>query len=233
MQRNKVGIIGGLGYISTTEYYRKIIEKSMDYTKSNDYPELLITSLNMTDILDFIEREAYEQLAWYLYRCVQNLKKAGADFAIIASNTPHIVFDKLSRMSPIPLISIIDVTIDEITRCGYKNVLLTGTAFTMRNPFYRVKLISHGINCIVPDNAEIDAIHNIIFPELENGIVNEQKKADFIAVCEKYAARGAEAVILGCTELPLLLKDGDVSIPVINTMELHIEETVRKLYGYI
>jgi aspartate racemase len=187
----------------------------------------------MKDILDFIEREAYEQLTWYLYRCVQNLKKAGADFAIIASNTPHIVFDKLSRMSPIPLISIIDVTIDEITRCGYKNVLLTGTAFTMKNSFYKDSLESHGIKCTVPDNAEIDAIHNIIFQELENGIVNEQKKADFIAVCEKYAARGAEAVILGCTELPLLLKDGDVSIPVINTMELHIEETVRKLYGYI
>lgn len=233
MQRNKVGIIGGLGYISTAEYYRKIIEKSMDYTKSNDYPELLITSLNMTDILDFIEREAYEQLTWYLYRCVQTLKKAGADFAIIASNTPHIVFDKLSRMSPIPLISIIDVTIDAITRCGYKNVLLTGTAFTMRNPFYKIKLISHGINCTVPDNAEIDVIHNTIFPELENGIVNEQKKVDFIAICEKYAASGVEAVILGCTELPLLLKDGDISIPVINTMELHIEETVRKLYDYI
>lgn len=233
MQRNKVGIIGGLGYISTAEYYRKIIEKSMDYTKSSDYPELLITSLNMTDILDFIEREAYEQLTWYLYRCVQNLKKAGADFAVIASNTPHIVFDKLSRMSPIPLISIIDVTIDAITRCGYKNVLLTGTAFTMRNPFYKIKLISHGINCTVPDNAEIDVIHNTIFPELENGIVNEQKKADFIAICEKYAASGVEAVILGCTELPLLLKDGDISIPVINTMELHIEETVRKLYDYI
>lgn len=233
MQRNKVGIIGGLGYISTAEYYRKIIEKSMDYTKSNDYPELLITSLNMTDILDFIEREAYEQLAWYLYRCVQNLKKAGADFAIIASNTPHIVFDKLSRMSPIPLISIIDVTIDEITRCGYKNVLLTGTAFTMKNSFYKDSLESHGIKCTVPDNAEIDAIHNTIFPELENGIVNEQKKADFIVICEKYAASGVEAVILGCTELPLLLKDGDISIPVINTMELHIEETVRKLYDYI
>lgn len=233
MQRNKVGIIGGLGYISTAEYYRKIIEKSMDYTKSSDYPELLITSLNMTDILDFIEREAYEQLTWYLYRCVQNLKKAGADFAVIASNTPHIVFDKLSRMSPIPLISIVDVTIDAITRCGYKNVLLTGTAFTMKNSFYKDSLESHGIKCTVPDNAEIDVIHNTIFPELENGIVNEQKKADFIAVCEKYAARGAEAVILGCTELPLLLKDGDISIPVINTMELHIEETVRKLYDYI
>ena len=233
MQRNKVGIIGGLGYISTAEYYRKIIEKSMDYTKSSDYPELLITSLNMTDILDFIEREAYEQLTWYLYRCVQNLKKAGADFAVIASNTPHIVFDKLSRMSPIPLISIVDVTIDAITRCGYKNVLLTGTAFTMKNSFYKDSLESHGIKCTVPDNAEIDVIHNTIFPELENGIVNEQKKADFIAICEKYAVSGVEAVILGCTELPLLLKDGDISIPVINTMELHIEETVRKLYDYI
>ena len=103
----------------------------------------------------------------------------------------------------------------------------------MKNSFYKDSLESHGIKCTVPDNAEIDAIHNTIFLELENGIVNEQKKADFIAVCEKYAARGTEAVILGCTELPLLLKDGDVSIPVINTMELHIEETVRKLYGYI
>ena len=107
MQKRKVGIIGGLGYASTLEYYRCIVEESLQYTKSDEYPELVITSLNMTEILTLIEKQSFEQLTLRLCRAVQELKNAGADFALIASNTPHIIFDRLSEISLLPLISIV------------------------------------------------------------------------------------------------------------------------------
>ncbi len=230
MQRKKVGIIGGLGYTSTLEYYRNIIEESLLYTKSDEYPELVITSLNMTEIMTMLENESYEQLTLCLCKNIQDLENAGADFAVIASNTPHIVFDKLSQISPLPLISIVDVTAEAILRCGYKNVLLTGTKFTMKNQFYKKALESHGIKCTVPNDIDIEKIQDIIFPELENGIINQEKKQDFITLCEKYISDEVQAVVLGCTELPLLIQNTDLNFPIINTMKLHIEAIVHKIY---
>lgn len=230
MQKRKVGIIGGLGYASTLEYYRSIVEESLQYTKSDEYPELVITSLNMTEILTLIEKQSFEQLTLRLCRAVQELKNAGADFALIASNTPHIIFDRLSEISLLPLISIVNVTVDAAVRCGYKSVLLTGTAFTMKNDFYKSNLEKHGIKCIVPNDADIEVINNIIFPDLENRIIKPESKRQFTALCEKYIADGAQAVILGCTELPLLIQSGDISVPIINTMKLHIDAAVREIY---
>ena len=163
MQRRKVGIVGGLGYMSTLEYYRGIMKESQTYTKSGEYPELVIASLNIADMMRMLEKGFYEQVTWYLYQAIQDLRKARADFAVIASNTPHIVFNQLSRISPLPLISIVDVTSQAVSRCGYSNVLLTGTAFTMKNRFYKDNLESHGIKCTVPNAEDIETIHNIIF----------------------------------------------------------------------
>ena len=231
MQRRKVGIVGGLGYMSTLEYYRGIMKESQTYTKSGEYPELVIASLNIADVMRMLEKGFYEQVTWYLYRAIQDLRKARADFAVIASNTPHIVFNQLSEISPLPLISIMDVTSQAISRCGYSNVLLTGTAFTMKNRFYKDNLESHGIKCTVPNAEDIETIHNIIFPDLENGIVKPEKKREFITLCEKYVPKGIQAIILGCTELPLLINDGDMQVPIIDTMKLHISAIVDEIYG--
>ena len=231
MQRRKVGIVGGLGYMSTLEYYRGIMKESQTYTKSGEYPELVIASLNIADMMRMLEKGFYEQVTWYLYQAIQDLRKARADFAVIASNTPHIVFNQLSRISPLPLISIMDVTSQAISRCGYSNVLLTGTAFTMKNRFYKDNLESHGIKCTVPNAEDIETIHNIIFPDLENGIVKPEKKREFITLCEKYVPKGIQAIILGCTELPLLINDGDMQVPIIDTMKLHISAIVDEIYG--
>lgn len=230
MHRKKVGIIGGLGYASTLEYYRGIVEESVRYTNSNEYPELVITSLNMTEIVALIEKQSFEQLTQRLCKAVQELKNAGADFAVIASNTPHVVFDRLSEISVLPLISIVNVAVDAVLRCGYKNILLTGTAFTMKNGFYKNRLENHGIKCSVPNELDIEVINNIIFPDLENGIITQEHKQKFTALCEKYVAAGVQAVILGCTELPLLIQDGDISVPIINTMKLHVDAVVREIY---
>ena len=231
MQGKKVGIVGGLGYMSTLEYYRGIMKESQTYTKSGEYPELVIASLNIADMMRMLEKGFYEQVTWYLYRAIQDLRKARADFAVIASNTPHIVFNQLSEISPLPLISIMDVTSQAISRCGYSNVLLTGTAFTMKNRFYKDNLESHGIKCTVPNAEDIETIHNIIFPDLENGIVKPEKKREFITLCEKYVPKGIQAIILGCTELPLLINDGDMQVPIIDTMKLHISAIVDEIYG--
>lgn len=230
MQRKKVGIIGGLGYASTIEYYGKIVEESLQYTKSCEYPELIITSLNMTEILALVEKQQFEQLTLRLCRAVQELKNAGADFAVIASNTPHIVFDRLSEISLLPLISIVDVAVDCAARCGYKNVLLTGTAFTMKSDFYRKHFEEHGIKCTVPNDSDIEIIDNIIFPNLENKVIKPEDKRQFTRMCEKYIADGAEAVVLGCTELPLLIQNGDISVPIIDTMKLHVDAIVSEIY---
>ena len=231
MQGKKVGIVGGLGYMSTLEYYRGIMKESQTYTKSGEYPELVIASLNIADVMRMLEKGFYEQVTWYLYRAIQDLRKARADFAVIASNTPHIVFNQLSEISPLPLISIMDVTSQAVSRCGYSNVLLTGTAFTMKNRFYKDNLESHGIKCTVPNAEDIETIHNIIFPDLENGIVKPEKKREFITLCEKYVPKGIQAIILGCTELPLLINDGDMQVPIIDTMKLHISAIVDEIYG--
>lgn len=231
MQGKKVGIVGGLGYMSTLEYYRGIMKESQTYTNSGEYPELVIASLNIADVMRMLEKGFYEQVTWYLYRAIQDLRKARADFAVIASNTPHIVFNQLSEISPLPLISIMDVTSQAISRCGYSNVLLTGTAFTMKNRFYKDNLESHGIKCTVPNAEDIETIHNIIFPDLENGIVKPEKKREFITLCEKYVPKGIQAIILGCTELPLLINDGDMQVPIIDTMKLHISAIVDEIYG--
>ena len=231
MQGKKVGIVGGLGYMSTLEYYRGIMKESQTYAKSGEYPELVIASLNIADMMRMLEKGFYEQVTWYLYRAIQDLRKARADFAVIASNTPHIVFNQLSEISPLPLISIMDVTSQAISRCGYSNVLLTGTAFTMKNRFYKDNLESHGIKCTVPNAEDIETIHNIIFPDLENGIVKPEKKREFITLCEKYVPKGIQAIILGCTELPLLINDGDMQVPIIDTMKLHISAIVDEIYG--
>ncbi len=231
MLRRKVGIVGGLGYMSTLEYYRGIMKESQTYTNSGEYPELVIASLNIADVMRMLEKGFYEQVTWYLYRAIQDLRKARADFAVIASNTPHIVFNQLSEISPLPLISIMDVTSQAISRCGYSNVLLTGTAFTMKNRFYKDNLESHGIKCTVPNAEDIETIHNIIFPDLENGIVKPEKKCEFITLCEKYVPKGIQAIILGCTELPLLINDGDMQVPIIDTMKLHISAIVDEIYG--
>jgi aspartate racemase len=231
MQGKKVGIVGGLGYMSTLEYYRGIMKECQTYTNSGEYPELVIASLNIADVMRMLEKGFYEQVTWYLYRAIQDLRKARADFAVIASNTPHIVFNQLSEISPLPLISIMDVTSQAISRCGYSNVLLTGTAFTMKNRFYKDNLESHGIKCTVPNAEDIETIHNIIFPDLENGIVKPEKKREFITLCEKYVPKGIQAIILGCTELPLLINDGDMQVPIIDTMKLHISAIVDEIYG--
>jgi len=229
MKQNEViGIIGGLGPASTIDYYKKIIEKYKNTIGKDEYPHIIINSVNMTEIVNLVELEEYEILAEKLLENINQLKRAGATIGAISSNTPHIIFDKLKKESSIPLISIVESTVEKTKDKGYKKVLLTGLIFTMGNDFYQKEFEKENIKCITPSREDKQTIHNIIFPNLENGIVINEDKLKFKKIVEKIVSEeDIDGVILGCTELPLIIKDGDLSVPILDTTEIHIDKIVE------
>ncbi len=226
----KLGIVGGLGPASTIDYYRDIIEECRKRLGGDRYPEIVIDSVNMFELVSAIEREEYEAVAAQLLRSVANLKNADADFAAIASNSPHIVWDLIKDKAQIPLLSIIEAACGYIESCGYKKVLIFATKFTMKNGLYGRALTNRGINWVLPNAEDIETLGDIIYPNLENGLVISEDKKRMIGIAEKYIAReGADSLLLGCTEIPLMIKKGDVSVPVINTTEIHVARLVEEI----
>lgn len=231
MKQNEVlGMIGGLGPASTVDYYKKIIEKYRNITGKDEYPPIIINSLNMTEILNHIELTEYEILAEKLLENIAQLEKSGATIGVISSNTPHIIFNQLKKESSIPLISIVTSTVEEAKDKGYKRLLLTGTIFTMNNDFYQKEFEKENIKCISPSGEDKQAIHEIIFPNLENGNVIEEDKSKFKKIVEKIIfEEDIDGIILGCTELPLMIKEGDLSKPILDTTEIHIDKILESI----
>ncbi len=227
---NKIGIIGGLGPESTLEYYKRIIYGYRETTGDENYPQLFVNSVNMTEILSYFTTNDYEKLADVLAGEINKLKTIGADYVAIASNTPHVVIEELNKKSTVPLISIVEETCKFAKNNNLKKVLLTGTIFTMKNDFYKKSFDKYGIECIVPEDNEKNIIQNIIFPNLENGIIIEKDKQQFKEVCNNIIKEeNIDGIILGCTELPLMIKKDDFDISVLDTMEIHIKSILEKL----
>ncbi len=229
------GIIGGLGPVSTVDYYQNIIKSYQNTLQTKNYPHIIINSVNMTEILADIAAKKYDTVTEKLLFEIQQLKNAGADFACISANTPHIVFDQLKNDSPLPLISIVEAAAEYSKNKDFNNVLLTGTLFTMNNTFYQKTFEKEGLNCIVPEPEDRKAIQNIIFPDLEAGIITKEMKENFVSICEKIIhkekqnGKTIDAVILGCTELPTLIHNGDLSVAVIDTTAVHVKAIVKRI----
>jgi len=225
----KVGIIGGIGPESTLDYYKSIITAYRKITGDENYPKILINSINMTEMLSYVSDENYDQLINLLLNSVRELKDGGADFAVIASNTPHIVFEKIEKQTPIPLISIVDETAKKASFLQLKNVLLIGTAFTMKSSFYTDGFRNYNIPIQIPSSEEQEIIHGIIFPDLEEGIVRPEKKIQMLELCNNIIMnKKCDGIVLGCTELPLMLTAEDFAVSVLNTTQIHIDSIVRK-----
>lgn len=220
----KVGIVGGIGPASTIDYYRDIIDAYRRVYGDDNYPELVIDSINMGRMIESLTAKDYDGVADYLLESISNLERAGASFAVIASNTPHIVWDRIKNKAGIPLISIIDETCNHIIRQNYKRVLIFATEFTMKNGLYSDALSKRGIEWVLPNVEDIETLGRIIYPNLENGIVIKEDKMRMLEIAEKYIMQyHADALLLGCTEIPLMVKPGDVTVPVISTTEIHIK----------
>ena len=227
----KIGIIGGVGPEATIEYYRLIINYYREIVKDGSYPEIIINSVNITGMINLIEKDDKPGLIRYLSDAVESLFNAGADIALIASNTPHLVFDELAEISAIPLVSIVEETCVEAKRLGLKKAGLLGTAFTMNNKFYHKSFGRENIEVITPDEESKKFIHTKIFSELVSGIIKDDTQKRFIEIINTMKSdHGIDGLILGCTELPLILTGSDGSgIPFLNTTAIHAKGIVNRI----
>ena len=224
----KTGIIGGIGPASTLDYYSGIISGVRTKHGGEDYPEIIIYSINMTEMLSLVSRKDWDALVTMLLAAIDSLSAAGADFAAIASNTPHIVFEQVQLQSALPLISIVDATCMQAQTKKVKRAVVVGTKFTMSSGLYSEALEKYNITAVVPTESEQEAIHGIIFPKLEDGIVDLDDKQKMLGIVESLLSKhNADALILGCTELPLMIKDSDVDTIVLNTTQIHIDSIVH------
>jgi aspartate racemase len=227
----RVGIVGGIGPESTIEYYRSIIAFYRERTRDGSYPLVVINSIDLKRIVDLISANLLSEVEEYLMRELKRLAQAGADFAALAANTPHIVFDALRARSPIPLISIVDVTCEATRGRGLTRVGLFGTRFTMGADFYPEAFGRSGITVLPPGPEEQVYIHDKYMNELVNGIFTAETRAGLLAIVERMKARdGIEGLILGGTELPLLLRaDEHAGVQLLDTTTLHAEAIVSRL----
>ena len=222
-----IGIIGGIGPESTADYYKEII--SVFNTKYADiaYPEIIIYSANLNELMDFVNAKQWQRLSEWLLEKITCLHRAGADFAAIASNTPHIVFDEIKSKSPIPLLSIVESTCAKVQDMELKNIGLMGTRLTMEANFYKKPFISKEISVVVPLEEEQQFIHHKLFSEIELGIFKESTKNQLLAIAKRMVEQDEiDSLILGCTELPLILTESKFGIPFLNTTAIHCESII-------
>lgn len=217
----KIGILGGMAPESTIEYYRLLI--SFSRKKWEQFcPEIIIYNLNIGMWEKYILSEDNSKAISLLINGVRSLGNAGADFGIMASNTPHMFFENVSKASPIPLLSISEEVAKEAERKLFKTVGLMGTRMVMKGDFYRKAFEERGISIIVPEEKDLEYVHNKIVEELVRGNFKNETKNEIIRIESKMESEHKiDALILGCTELPLMIREKDVNVPVLNTLEIH------------
>ncbi len=224
----KFGIVGGIGPASTVNYYEGIVKRYHEATGA--YPHLLIESINMSEMMECFERSDEDGVIDLMVNALYDLERAGAAHAAIACNTVHIFFGKISKRSPLPLISIVEVTCNHIEQAGYRNILTLGTASTINSRLYDKALAERGIGSRPLSEEDAKRSYGLFFPNLENGIVIPGDKAAVIELTERHiAANAVDAVILGCTEIPLMIRPGDLSVPGVDTAEVHLRSIAEHM----
>jgi len=223
-----IGIIGGLGPESTVDYYKEIIAAFNAKYVEMTYPEIIIYSASINELMKFVETKNWPRLSEWLLEKISSIHRAGAEFAVIASNTPHIVFDEIKSKSLIPLLSIVEETCNKAQEMNLKNIGLMGTKLTMEADFYKKPFISKGISVVVPSEEEQQLIHHKLFSEIELGIFKDSTREELLAIAKRMVdEEGIDALILGCTELPLILTESKYGIPFLNTTAIHCESIIK------
>ncbi|WP_457550351.1 aspartate/glutamate racemase family protein [Archaeoglobus sp.] len=214
-----IGLLGGMSWESTLEYYRIINEEVTKRLNGLHSSKIILYSFDFDEIAELQSRNRWNELCEILAEKAEMLEKAGADCILICTNTMHKVADYVQSRINVPLLSIIDCVAREIVKRGIKRVGLLGTKFTMEDGFYKDGLRKYGLEVVVPDEKDRNEVHRIIFEELCRGIFKEPSRRKLIEIIEKLKMKGAEGVILGCTELPLLIKQSE--IPIFDSTKIH------------
>lgn len=225
---NKLGLIGGTGVESTIMYYRYLTYGAKEKAKKEYFPNLSIESLSVFEVLNFCERKDYEGLTKYLLKGIENLKACGCNYATFTGITPHIVFDKVAPHSPLPLISIIEVSKEYALKQGFKKLALLATKPTMNGDFFQKPFEESGIKVLLPKESEKEFIGQKIKDEIEHGIIKNSTKEEFINIANRLIKEEkAEAIILGCTELPLLFNEVKSAATFIDVVHIHIQRLLE------
>lgn len=222
--KKKIGILGGISSASTIQYYRKIMD--LYYRKHQDYyyPEMIIYSLDFQAFTDMENENRMEDYKDYILYGIKALSNAGAEFVAMSANSPHSVIEDIRSSSPLPFVSIVDSVAQQAIKSSLKKVLLTGIKYTMQSSFYQTGMAKYGVEVIVPDQNDQVEIDNIIFEELVLNIIKSDTRKRFKQIIAKYDVEG---VILGCTELPLLLQQNESDIPLLDSMDIHCQDILR------
>ncbi len=219
--RKCIGIVGGLGPEATILYYQTIIKKYYEKYGDYNYPEMIINSRSFDEYINWGSHKDIKSMEEDLVASVNSLAEAGADFAIISANTPHQVYDPVAKRVKIPMLSIVDTVCTHAQRLKIKRIGLLGTIITMTQDFYPSVLSKAGLETLVPSTEDQEIVHDIIMNELARGIIYPESKNKYIEIIDKLSESGAQGVILGCTEIPLMIKPEDVDIHVLDSTLLH------------
>jgi len=219
----KVGLIGGISWVSTMDYYKFINEGVNAKLGGLNFAEILIYSLNFGDI----QAKSWENSFDLLFNACESLKKAGVDSIVLCANTAHLFADNLQKKLDLPIIDIVTETAKAISKEGLKKVGLLGTKFTMEMDFYRRKLEGYGLEVLIPEKQETrDYIQYTVKEELGIGFINPETKEEYINIVAELVDNGAECIILGCTEIPMIIGQDDFAIPVFDTTKIHSKAIV-------
>ncbi|HEY6239357.1 MAG TPA: amino acid racemase [Burkholderiales bacterium] len=226
-----IGIVGGIGPESTIDYYRLFISIYRERRPDGGYPPVVINSIDLARALKLVSSNDLAGLAAYMLEEVRRLARAGATHGLLSSNTPHIVFDEIQHGSPIPLISIVETTCRAAVERKLRRVGLFGTRFTMQGGFYQKVFARERIEVAIPESGDQEFIHDTYLNELVNGVVRAETRDRYVAIARQMKIRqNIEALILGGTELPLLLRDAiDIGMTLLDTARLHVEAAVSEL----
>lgn len=221
-------MLGGMSWESTAEYYRGANELVRDRLGGLHSARILLDSVDFAEVEAMQASGRWDLAGELLAARAKALEAAGADLLVLCTNTMHLVIDAITDAVSIPVLHIADATAAAVLDQQITRVGLLGTAFTMEQPFYRDRLAGHGIDVLVPDAGDREAVHRIIYDELVRGIVRDASREACRAVIDRLVERGAQGIVLGCTEIELLVTAADSSVPVFPTTRIHVEAAVRQ-----
>jgi aspartate racemase len=222
-----IGMIGGVSWESSIEYYRILNETVKERLGGLHSAKCLMYSVEFQTVVDLMEADNWDELSGLMQEAARVLKTGGADFLIICSNTLNQLAPEIKNNTGIPVLSIADSVARKIQSLGIHKAGFIGTRYSMEGDYYRETLQKYGIEYIIPEDSEREIINNIIFEELCLGVLKQTSKESLINIINKLQAKGAEGIILGCTEIPLLIKQEDVYLPVFDTLAIHADAAVE------
>ncbi len=227
-----IGMIGGMSWESSAVYYDIMNRAVKERLGGHHSCKCLMYSVDFAEIEQLQSAGDWDRLTGIMIDAARRLESGGAELLIICTNTMHKMAPEIEKVVKIPLLHIVDAVADRIRALGLGKVALLGTRYTMEQDFYKGRLINKGIDVIIPDEPGVEIVHNIIYGELVHGIIKDESRQAYHKVIQQLATRGAQGIVLGCTEIPLLVKQSDCTIPVFDTTAIHAIRAVEAAIGH-